>query len=71
MWRLVRGSDRAEGRKGVKFGHREFRVYVNGALLWSQNYGVDEMARLDEDAAMKYEEFITGGWTPETPDAGR
>ena len=29
----------------AKFGRREFRVYVNGGLLWSRNYAIDERGR--------------------------
>ena len=62
LWRLLRGSDRAEARLCVKFGRRDFRVYVNGELLWSRNYAFDETARFDTDAAAKREEFIAQGW---------
>jgi hypothetical protein len=62
LWRLLRGSDRAEARLCVKFGRRDFRVYVNGELLWSRNYAFDETARFDADAAAKRDEFIGQGW---------
>ena len=62
LWRLLRGADCAEARLCVKFGRRDFRVYVNGELLWSRNYAFDETARFDADAAAKCEEFIAQGW---------
>ena len=67
LWRLLRGSDRAEARLCVKFGRRDFRVYVNGELLWSRNYAFDETERFDADAAAKRDEFIAQGW--EAPGA--
>ena len=67
LWRLLRGSDRADARLCVKFGRRDFRVYVNGELLWSRNYAFDETERFDADAAAKRDEFIAQGW--EAPGA--
>jgi len=64
LWVLYRGSDRAEARVGIKFGHREFRVYVNGGLLWSRNYALDDV-HLDADAAAKHQEFVDAGWLAE------
>ena len=64
---LHRGADKAEARMCAKFGRREFRVYVNGELLWSRNYAIDETVRFDEDAAAKHTEFVALGW--ESPDA--
>ncbi len=46
----------------AKFGRREFRVYVNGGLLWSRNYAIGETERFDDDAAAKFSEFVTLGW---------
>jgi len=62
LWLLQRGADRAEARMCAKFGRREFRVYVNGGLLWSRNYTFDETRRFDEDAAAKRDEFVALGW---------
>lgn len=62
VWLLHKGADRAEARAGIKFGHREFRVYVNGGLLWSRNYALDETAQFDADAAARLAEFIALGW---------
>ena len=62
LWRLLRDSDRAEARLCVKFGRRDFRVYVNGELLWSRNYAFDETEHFDADAAAKRDEFIAQGW---------
>lgn len=62
LWLLRRGADRAEGRSGIKFGRREFRVYVNGGLLWSRNYALDETAQFDADAASRFDEFVGLGW---------
>jgi len=62
LWLLQRGPDRAEARMCAKFGRREFRVYVNGGLLWSRNYTLDETRRFDEDAAAKRDEFVALGW---------
>ena len=67
LWLLHRGADRAEARMCTKFGRREFRVYVNGGLLWSRNYTLDETRRFDEDAAAKRDEFVALGW--DVPDA--
>jgi hypothetical protein len=66
LWLLRRGTDRAEARMCAKFGRRDFRVYVNGGLLWSRNYTLDETEHFDGDAAAKREEFIALGW--EVPD---
>ncbi|MGD9903182.1 MAG: hypothetical protein AB7U83_06905 [Vicinamibacterales bacterium] len=62
LWLLSRGADRAEARMTVKFGRREFRVYVNGELLWSRNYALEDAARFDADAAAKHAEFTGSGW---------
>jgi len=62
LWLLQRGTDKAEARICAKFGRREFRVYVNGGLLWSRNYAIDETERFDEDSAAKFAEFVTLGW---------
>ena len=62
LWLLGRGTDRAEARMCAKFGRRDFRVYVNGGLLWSRNYTLDETQRFDSDAAARYEEFLALGW---------
>lgn len=67
LWLLHRGADKAEARMSAKFGRREFRVYVNGELLWSRNYAIGETVRFDEDAAAKHREFVALGW--ESPDA--
>lgn len=67
LWLLHRGPDKAEARMTAKFGRREFRVYVNGELLWSRNYAIDDTARFDEDAAAKHDEFVDLGWA--APDA--
>lgn len=67
LWRLHRGADTAEARMSAKFGRREFRVYVNGELLWSRNYAIDETVRFDDDAAAKHREFVALGW--DLPDA--
>lgn len=69
LWLLRRGTDRAEARMCAKFGRRDFRVYVNGGLLWSRNYALDETQHFDGDAAAKREEFIALGWEvpAETP----
>jgi hypothetical protein len=64
MWLLHKGSDRAEARSGIKFGRREFRVYVNGGLLWSRNYALDETTQFDADAAARLAEFVALGWVP-------
>jgi hypothetical protein len=64
LWSLQRGADRAEARMSAKFGRREFRVYVNGELLWSRNYAIDETARFDDDAEAKHAEFLALGWQP-------
>jgi len=62
LWLLRRGNDRAEARMCANFGRREFRVYVNGGLLWSRNYPIDQTQPFDADAAAKREEFIALGW---------
>lgn len=67
LWVLQRGTDRAEARMCAKFGRREFRVYVNGGLLWSRNYALDETQRFDDDAAAKFAELVALGWAD--PDA--
>lgn len=70
LWLLTKGTDRAEARMCVKFGRREFRVYVNGELLWSRNYAFDETGRFDADAAAKLAEFAAIGWeVPGAPPA--
>ena len=62
LWLLHKGADKAEARMCAKFGRREFRVYVNGGLLWSRNYTLDETEHFDRDAAAKREEFLALGW---------
>lgn len=62
LWLLRKGADKAEARMCAKFGRREFRVYVNGGLLWSRNYTLDETQHFDDDAAAKREEFLALGW---------
>ena len=62
LWLLRKGTDKAEARMCAKFGRREFRVYVNGELLWSRNYTLDETEHFDRDAAAKREEFLALGW---------
>jgi hypothetical protein len=62
LWRLARGADRAEARMCTKFGRRDFRVYINGELLWSRNYVIDERERFDADARARREEFLANGW---------
>lgn len=62
LWMLRRGTDRAEARMTVKFARREFRVYVNGELLWSRNYALEDAAQFDADAAAKRAEFTGSGW---------
>ena len=62
LWQLDKGADRAEARKCVKFARLEFRVYVNGELLWSRNYGLDDVRRFDADAGAKYQEMTGLGW---------
>ncbi len=69
LWLLHRGTDKAEARMSAKFGRREFRVYVNGELLWSRNYAIDETARFDADAAAKHDEFLALGWEASAPAA--
>ena len=64
LWQLHKGGDRAEARMCVKFARREFRVYVNGGLLWSCNYTLEDTQRFDADAAAKYREFTALGWDP-------
>ncbi|MEP7118217.1 MAG: hypothetical protein ABI880_11585 [Acidobacteriota bacterium] len=69
LWLLYKDKDRAEARMCAKFGRRDFRVYVNGELLWSRNYAFDETARFDADAAAKHAELTALGWglPPEVP----
>jgi hypothetical protein len=67
LWLLHRAADTAEARMSAKFGRREFRVYVNGELLWSRNYAIDETARFDADAAAKHDELLALGWEPPAP----
>jgi hypothetical protein len=62
LWQLHKGADRAEARMCVKFARREFRVYVNGALLWSRNYGLEDTRQFDADAAAKHREMTGLGW---------
>jgi hypothetical protein len=62
LWQLHKGADRAEARKCIKFARREFRVYVNGELLWSRNYGLDDTAQFDADAEAKRQEMTGLGW---------
>ena len=62
LWLLRKGADKAEARMCAKFGRREFRVYVNGGLLWSRNYSPDEIPHFDGDAAAKRDEFLALGW---------
>ncbi len=71
LWLLRKGADKAEARMCAKFGRRDFRVYVNGGLLWSRNYALDETQHFDGDAAAKRAEFIALGWEApgETPKA--
>ena len=71
LWLLRKGTDRAEARMCTKFGRRDFRVYVNGGLLWSRNYTLDETQHFDGDAAAKRAEFLALGWeAPEDPPKG-
>ena len=68
LWLLRKGADKAEARMCAKFGRREFRVYVNGGLLWSRNYALGETEHFDGDAAAKRDEFLALGWeAPEEP----
>lgn len=70
LWLLHRGADKAEARMSAKFGRREFRVYVNGELLWSRSYSATETAHFDADAAAKYDELVALGWaSPDAPPA--
>jgi hypothetical protein len=62
LWQLHKGVDRAEARMCVKFARREFRVYVNGELLWSRNYGLEDTRQFDADAAAKHREMTGLGW---------
>jgi hypothetical protein len=62
LWQLRKGADRAEARMCVKFKRREFRVYVNGELLWSRNYGLEDTRQFDADADAKYKEMTGLGW---------
>ena len=70
LWLLHRGTDKAEARMSAKFGRREFRVYVNGALLWSRNYAIDETVRFDTDAEAKRGELVALGWGPPSVTPG-
>lgn len=71
LWLVSKGADKAEARMCAKFGRREFRVYVNGGLLWSRNYTLDETQHFDRDAAAKREEFLALGWeAPGDPPQG-
>ena len=63
LWRLAKGPDRTEARMCTKFGRRDFRVYVNGELLWSRNYVAADQQGFDDDARAKYHELIAAGWT--------
>ncbi len=71
LWLLRKGADKAEARMCAKFGRRDFRIYVNGGLLWSRNYALDERQHFDEHAAAKRDEFLSLGWEPlgDTPRA--
>jgi hypothetical protein len=62
LWQLRKGPDRAEARRCIKFARLEFRVYVNGELLWSRNYGLDDVRQFDANADAKYQEMIGLGW---------
>jgi hypothetical protein len=62
LWQLRKGPDRAEARRCVKFARLEFRVYVNGELLWSRNYGLDDVRQFDADAEAKRQEMTGLGW---------
>jgi hypothetical protein len=62
LWQLRKGRDRAEARRCVKFARLEFRVYVNGELLWSRNYDLDDVRRFDADAHAKHQEMTGLGW---------
>lgn len=68
LWLLHRGTDTAEARMSAKFGRREFRVYVNGELLWSRNYAIDDTVRFDDDAVAKHAEFVGLGWAAAAPE---
>ncbi|MBP7778834.1 MAG: hypothetical protein KA371_17090 [Acidobacteria bacterium] len=71
LWLLHKGSDKAEARMCVKFGRRDFRVYVNGQLLWSRNFAFDAAEAFDEHAAAKYAEFLADQWVaPGQPPSG-
>ena len=63
LWGLTRGPDRTEARMCTKFGRRDFRVYVNGELLWSRNYVAADRQGFDDDARARYRELIAAGWT--------
>lgn len=70
LWLLQRGADKAEARMSAKFGRREFRVYVNGELLWSRSYSATETSHFDADAAAKCDELVALGWAlPDAPPA--
>jgi hypothetical protein len=62
LWQLHKGADRAEARRCIKFGRLEFRVYVNGELLWSRNYGLDDVSQFDANADAKHQEMTALGW---------
>jgi hypothetical protein len=62
LWLLRKDDERAEARMRVKFARREFRLYVNGELLWSRNYDVDDLAQFDAHAAAKHDEYVALGW---------
>ena len=68
LWFLHKGVDRAEARMCTKFGRRDFRVYVNGQLLWSRNYAVTEMTRFHADSTAKFNELVALGW--DVPQSG-
>jgi len=64
LWLLAKGADRAEARMCIKFGRRDFRVYVNGELLWSRNYAFTDTQRFNDDSTAKFNEFTALGWDP-------
>ena len=69
LWVLHKGSNRAEARRCIKFRRRDFRVYVNGQLLWSRNFAFEAAQAFDEHATAKHGEFLADGWvtTDEAP----